>query len=166
MDEQEEQTEAPEATWPGVDVAYDLTKLSYSWILQRLDAVDSRIQTLQAFAATITLAALVIAASVIDDVDFESVWFVLAVVAFVAVVAIGSIAGASGRILLISPQILYDKWLHYSEWEFKKNAVYFAGQHFKENSSLVNGKGRAVGFMTALFLAETAFLLIWVARQI
>lgn len=166
MDEQEEQTEAPEATWPGVDVAYDLTKLSYSWILQRLDAVDSRIQTLEAFAATITLGSLVIAASIVDDIDFESVWFVLAVVAFVAVVAIGSIAGASGNITLIHPQILYDEWLRDSEWEFKKNVVYFGGKHFEKNSSLVNSKGRAVGFMTALFLAETAFLLIWLARQI
>jgi hypothetical protein len=166
MDDRDERAEAPEVTWPGVPLAYDFVSLSYSWILQRLDAVDSRMQTLQAFAATITLGAPILAASVVKDVDFRSPWFALALVAFVAVVVTGAVARAWGSVTLITPKVLYDQWLGYSEWEFKKNAIYFAGQHFEANRSLVDRKGWAGLAMTALLLLEVASLLAWMVPQV
>jgi hypothetical protein len=166
MGDPKEQAEAPEATWPGVHLAYEFVGLSYAWILQRLDAIDSRIQTLQAFAASVTLAAPILAASVIKDVDFRSPWFILALCVFVALVVVGAAARASGSVKLISPQVLYDQWLHYPEWEFKKNAVYWAGQHFDANRSLVNNKARAALGMTALLLIEVGLLLAWVVTQV
>ena len=166
MGDPNEQTEAPEVTWPGVHIAYDFVPWSYTWILQRLDAVDSRMQTLQAFAATITLGAPILAASVVKDVDFRSAWFALALVAFVAVIVIGAVARAWGSVTLITPKVLYDKWLDYPEWEFKKNAIYVAGQHFEANRSLVNRKGWAGLAMTLLLLLEVAFLLAWMVPQV
>lgn len=166
MGDAKQQTEASEATWPGVDIAYDFVSSSYAWILQRLDAIDSRIQTLQAFAASVTLAAPILAASVIKDVDFRSPWFILALFVFITVVVVGAAARVWGSVKLISPQVLYDQWLHYSEWEFKKNAVYWAGQHFDANRSLVNNKGWAALGMTALLLIEVGLLLAWVVTQV
>lgn len=166
MGDPNQQAEASEVTWPGVHLAYDFVSLSYPWILQRLDAVDSRIQTLQAFAASVTLAAPLLAASVVEDVDFRSPCFGLALAAFVAVVVLGAVARVWGNVKLISPQVLYDDWLHYSEWEFKKNAIYFAGQHFETNRSLVNNKSWAGLAMTALLLLEVGLLVAWMVPQV
>ena len=166
MADSDEQAQASEGTWPGVHLAYDFVGSSYDWILQRLDAADSRIQTLQTFAASITLAAPILAASVIKDVDFRSPWFILALSAFITVVVVGAVARVSGSVKLINPQVFYGQWLHYSEWEFKKNAVYWAGQHFDANSSLVNNKAWVAFGMTALLLVEVGLLLAWVLTQV
>jgi hypothetical protein len=62
--------------------------------------------------------------------------------------------------------MLYDQWLDYTEWEFKKNAVHWAGQHFKANSALVNNKALAAFGMTVLLLLEMGLLLGWVVTQL
>ena len=152
--------------WPSVDLAYGFVLPAYQWAQQRLDAVDSRIQTLQAFAASITIAAPVFAAAIVTDIQFDSIWFVLALGAFGITVVTGAIARAWGTVQIISPQRLYQAWLHLSEWEFKKNAIYWAGEHFETNRTLVNGKGWVPMGMTAAFLAEAVFLLIWIGREI
>ena len=56
---------------------------------------------------------------------------------------------------------LYDRWLHYSEWEFKKNAIYWAGQHFNANVSRINIMGWILTGMIALFSVEVVLLLVW-----
>lgn len=166
MADSDQDGQASEATWPGVHRAYDFVGPSYAWILQRLDAADSRIQTLQTFAASITLAAPILAASVIKDVDFWSPWFVSALSIFIAVIVTGLVARALGTVQLITPLLLYDQWLDYTEWEFKKNAVYWAAQHFKTNSALVNNKAWTAVGMTVLLLLEMGLLLAWVVTQV
>jgi len=166
MDDRDEQAEPSEATWPGVHLAYDFVGPSYASILQRLDAVNSHLETLQTFAASITLAATILAASVVKDVDFRSPWFLSALSIFAVVIVIGAVARALGTVQLITPQLLYDQWLDYTEWEFKKNAVYWAAQHFKANRALVNNKGWAAFGMTVLLLLEMGLLLAWVVTQV
>ena len=166
MDDRDEQAQPSKATWPGVHRAYDFVGPSYAWILQRLDATDSRIQTLQSSAATITLAAPILAASLVKDVDFRSPLFLSALSIFIVVIATGFVVRALGTVQLITPQLLYDKWLDYTEWEFKKNAVYWAAQHFKANRALVNNKGWAAFGMTVLLLLEMGLLLAWVVTQV
>ena len=159
-------TGASTARWPGVSLAYDFVLPSYQWAQDRLDAVDSRIQTLQAFAASITAAAPILAAAIVKNIEFDSVWFALALVAFGLTVVTGAIARAWGSVTIVSPKHLYNHWLNFSEWDFKKNAIYFAGQHLETNRTLINRKAKVAGGMTVLFLLETVFLLVWVAREI
>lgn len=166
MDDSDEQAETSEATCPAVHVAYDFVGPSYASIMQRLDAVNSHLETLQTFAASITLAAPILAASVVKDVDFRSPWFLSAFSIFMVVIVIGAVARVRGSLQLITPQSLYDDWLHYSEWEFKKNAIYWAGQHFKANRSLVNNRAHAAFGMTVLLLLEMGLLLAWVVTQV
>jgi len=66
----------------------------------------------------------------------------------------------------MSPANLYEKWRHYSEWEFKKNAMYWAGQHFEANVSRINIMGWLLTSMTFLFALEVIFLLIWAIRSL
>ena len=65
-----------ETTPPAVLLAYEFVIPSYQWVIQRLDAVDLRIQTLQAFSATVTLAAPILAATVVKNIDLQSPWFI------------------------------------------------------------------------------------------
>jgi hypothetical protein len=166
MDDRDEQAQPSEATWPGVHPAYDFVGSSYASILQRLDAANSHLETLQTFAASITLAAPILAASVVKDVDFRSPWFLSALSIFIVVIVIGAVARVWGTVQLITPQLLYDHWLRYTEWEFKKNAIYWAGQHFKANSALVSKKAWAAFGMTVLLLLEMGLLLAWVVTQV
>jgi len=158
-----EQTPA-ETTWPGVDTAYDFVIPSYQWILARFEAVSARIQSLQAFATTVTLGVPAVAISIRGDITFKSVWFISALLLFLAIVIIGLITRPWGSVILADPQKFYDKWLHFQEWEFKKNAIYWAGEHFAANVSLVNRKARMMTIMTILFLVEAGFLLVWIIR--
>ena len=103
--------------------------------------------------------------SAIEMVDLRSIWLILAFVMFFLSVLVGTLARATGNLSLLTPQLLYEGWLHYSPWEFKKNAVYWAGEHFKANSGLVNRKGLALSLMTLLLIAEVALLLVWVATE-
>ena len=90
----------------------------------------------------------------------------LGVLAFVAMMFLGVLARVWGGVAVVSPADLYARWLHYSEWEFKKNAVYWAGKHFEKNWTVVNLKGWAATGMSALFLAETVFLLMWAVEEV
>jgi hypothetical protein len=66
-------------------------------------------------------------------------------------IMIGVIGRSWGGITLVHPQVLYEKWLHRQEWEFRKDMVYFAAEHFEQNFNLVNRKGRLVTIMTLFF---------------
>lgn len=156
----------PETTWPGVHLAYDLARESYSVVAQRLDAVNARIQALLGFLATITLGAPIVVRSLDDHADFTSVWFVSAIVLSLATSLAGIVTISAGSITTIAPGTLYQKWLSYGDWEFKKNLVYWAGEHFDKNSRLVNTKGWITVALTVTFLLETGCLLVWALTEV
>ena len=147
----------PQATWPGVKLAYDFVLPSYQWAITRFEAVDSRIQTLQAFIVTVTLGLPTIATFIVKNIQFTSWWFIMACILAMTAVVIGVIGRSWGGITLVHPNILYEKWLHREEWEFQKDMLYFAAEHFEENASLVNWKGRLITIMTILFLLEVSW---------
>jgi hypothetical protein len=152
----------PEATWPGVKLAYDFVLPSYQWAITRFEAVDSRIQTLQAFIVTVTLGLPTIATLIFKNISFTSWCFMIACGLAITAVVIGLVGRSWGGITLVHPQILYEKWLHRQEWEFRKDMLYFAAEHFEENTHLVNRKGRLVTIMTILFLIEAGMLFVWI----
>ena len=78
---------------------------------------------------------------------------------------IGVLARVWGRLRLLSPQNLYDEYLEDSDWTFREHVLYYAGEHFERNRSLINKKGRIADGMTILFVAETIMLLIWVLTE-
>lgn len=151
-----------ETKWPGVEQAYNFVIPSYEWMQQRLDAVHGHIQAIQAFAATVIVAAPVLAAAVVKDIDLGSTWFLSAMAVFVSLVVSGTVARAFGAIQLLSPKKLHDRWLHYHPWEFKKNAVYFAGEHWNSNKTLIDRKGWCANLMTLAFIAQVGLLVAWV----
>lgn len=159
-----ESDQPDESAWPSVDLAYEFVAPSYDWIQSRFESVERRIQTFLAFTATLTLGLPALMVAVVKSVDFGSIWFIAAMVTAIVILALGIaakiISGSSG-IWFLSPDNLYEGWLHYSEWEFKKNAIYWAGQHFNANVALINKMGWILTGMIVLFSAEVILLLAW-----
>lgn len=152
--------------WPSVGPAYDLAIASYQVAYQRLDAVDGRIQTLQTYVASVTLGVPVIVTAIESNPALDSIWFILAMLAFVGVFLIGASTKEFGSMKGISPTILYDEWLRIEEPEFKRTLIYWAGMHFEYHTKLINFKGWAANAMTGLFLLEGLMLVVWAVREI
>ena len=152
-----------ESQYPSVDLAYEFVTSSYDWMVTRFEAVNSKIQGLLTFAATITAALPIITKAIFSDIDFVSLWFYIAMAAFVFLVLAGIVGLRIGSIVLLSPKILYDKYLHYSHWEFKRMVIYWAGEHLNENKKYIDQKGHFRDIMTILLLVEILCFLLWIA---
>jgi hypothetical protein len=158
------QEQAMQEQYPGVELAYPLAVASYDTIIKRLDFVDGRIQTLLAFA--VTTIAIVPSVANARGIAFRSIWFYFAILAVAAILVVGSYARHTGTIAVLNPAILYEKWLAHSEWEFKKNLIYWAGVDFASNSELLVKKWQLSVAITFLFFLETVFLVAWVAAAV
>lgn len=150
------------ATYPGVSTAYEFVVPSYGWMIERLEAAESRIQTLQVFAATVSFGIPGAAKVLSPDIRFADWRFEEAAVLYVIMMGIGLRYRSKGGVMLANPRIHYEQWLHFDEWEFKKTAVEWAGKHFDRNSIEIGRKFMAAVWMTGLFLVELLLLLAWV----
>jgi hypothetical protein len=156
----------PQDQWPGVLIAYDFVLPSYQWMTSRLEATVARIQTLMTFAATITLGFPVLRQAIDREASFVSLPFALAVACFLALMTLGNIARDVGDMMFTNPGKLYDRSLHLEEWEFKRDAIYYAGICFSHNSALANRKARLGRIMSCLLLVEVLAFLFWIAKPI
>lgn len=152
-----------EATYPGVELAYPIALSSYETFLKRLDALDGRIQTTQAFLVTITLALPAIAAS--KNIKFASTWFLVALGAFALSNILTIVARLKGTIILLHPSVLYDEYLSYTDWEFKKNVIYWAGRHVDHNNQVLALRARLLTGACFTFLVEAVALVVWVSAN-
>ncbi|HEX3560228.1 MAG TPA: hypothetical protein VHU19_13565 [Pyrinomonadaceae bacterium] len=153
------EVEKLEQTYPSVDLAYTFAVASYDVALKRLDIVDNRLQTVLALGATISLSVPALASA--RGLGFSSGWFVAAAFAFASAMILGTFARVTGSIILINPSRLYNKWLHFSEWEFKKNFICYAGEHFEANRALAGMRGWATTLVVMFFILEGLLLTVW-----
>jgi hypothetical protein len=142
----------PETRWPAVALAYEFVIPSYQLLAGRFEAADTRISAGLTIASTVTLGTPLFAKAVRPDVSFESPPFVLAIVAFVFVASIGLIGRVRGCLTLPDPMSHYCENLHQSHWEFKRDAVYFAGKHFQMNAEAIRKKSNVSLWMTAFMV--------------
>ena len=152
-----------ESRYPSVDLAYEFVKPSYDWMVTRFEAINSKIQGLLTFAATITVAFPIITKAIFSDIAFSSPWFYVATAAFAFLVVTGIVGLRIGSITLLSCKILYDKYLHYSHWKFKQMVIYWAGEHFNENKKLIDKKAYFGDAMTIFLLVEILCICLWIA---
>jgi hypothetical protein len=130
-------------------------------MLARLEAADTRIQVIQAFAVVFTFGVPAVAKALNPSVSFESGRLHLALFCFAASMIVGIVGQARGSVRLANPALIYRNWLHFSEWELKKKAVYWAGEHFEINGALVRSKANVSLVMVVLILIELLFLFTW-----
>lgn len=143
--------------FPSVDLAYKFAIESYDIAWKRWDAMENRIHGLMALAAALTFA--VPAAGKAIGFNLNSVWFYLTLGTFILLMAVGFFARWFGTMRVIDPSTLFNKWLHYSEWEFKKNFIYFAGAHYDQNITTLEKKWKLTLLLMSLFTLEV----VWVA---
>ena len=146
---------------PSVDLAYDLIQSSYDWTVSRLNAVENRIQALMVFSASFIVTAPALAAATGNTITLASPLFYIALGMASLNLLIGTVTRARGTIKLLGINYIAQEWLNLDHDWFKFYAVERAAEHFSANVKTVNMKGRMAIVMTALFLAETLFLVIW-----
>ena len=100
--------------------------------------MDGRLQTIMAFAAATTAPGS--QRCVRQGLSFHSKLLYLAIACFVVELIVGTYARLCGSVRLLNPATLYEKWLEWPPWEFKKNFIYWAGEDFKDNVALVKKK--------------------------
>lgn len=156
--------ESDATKWPSVEVAYDFVLPSYALMASRFEAADARLTALLTFASAVTPGVPLFAKALHPAISFASPWFFLAMTAFLVSVSIVLIARVRGAIRLPDPMKIYNKGLRETEWSFKRNALYFAGQHFSANASAIRVKGTmAVGAAAGIIL-EILLFVLWIAR--
>jgi hypothetical protein len=157
MSEQQDNQER----WPGVDRAYDFVLPSYQLLVARFEAADNRIQSVLTFAATVALGIPVFGKAVRPALSLESRWLWAALAIFAGIAIIGVAGRARGSLRLVNPGLLYEKWLDRSEWVFRKDMVFFAGQDFAANSDAIRRKGNCALVMASLFIVMAFMFLGW-----
>jgi hypothetical protein len=147
--------------WPAVETAYGFVLPSYQLLAARYEAADGRLTALITVATTITLGTPMFAKAIRPAVTFGVPVFVLAM-AFAVTALIVAMAGrARGRIVLPNPGVLYRKSLAETDWTFKKNAIFYAGQHFDANAATVARKHLYETIASTLLTCEAFALIIW-----
>lgn len=76
---------------------------------------------------------------------------------------LGLFARLYGFVILITPQKLFKHFLHLSEWEFKKDLIYHAGEHYAHNNKLLTRRANLLNLMTVFLAAEVVALAAWAA---
>src|SRR5437016_12306315 len=147
-----------------IELAYPIAVNSYDWAAQRYDAVDARIQTILSIGMTGTLA-MPVAFSALKLSVVRPWAAYLASALFVLAVCIGTYARLCGDLKLVTPKVLYEKWLGFEASEFKRNLVYFAGQHMEQNRAAIAYKHKLLVLVTTIFIFEVACLAVAVVGR-
>lgn len=148
--------------WPAVDTAYDFVIPSYQLLVTRFEAADTRLTALLTLGSTLTVTVPIFAKNVQSDISFASPFFLLGMALFLLGAVIGIVGRVTGSLALPDPMVIYRKSLHHSEWEFKKNAIYFAGQHFDYSVQAIRYKGNVALCVTVALLLEVVLFVVWV----
>ncbi len=150
--------------YPAVNVAYDFVLPSYELLTTRLEAADTRLTTLLTIASSFALGVPLFAQAVRPHIPFRSLLFFAAMGFILVAAALGVIGLLSGRIKISDPTILYQKFLHKSEWAFKKDMIYFAGEHFHINAQTLEKKWKFTIWMTFMMLFSVFAFVLWISR--
>lgn len=157
-----------EQQYPSVPLAYDLAIKSYDWVYRRSEIIDNKIEKLIAWATGLNLALVAFIGNLIRSntvINYYSIWLYAAIALFIVGTTSGMIAKLKGSMKTVTPSMLINGWLHQSEWEFKKNALYRASEDHDFNKKYVNKKGLIATIAAFSFFAEAIVLAIWLIRQ-
>lgn len=151
-----------ETEYPSIDLAFKASEQSYDIAQRRFDAIEGRVQSLLLFATTITLAIPAIIKSSNPGISLNSCWLACAIAVYFIAISLGTYTRLRGSLSLVTPKKLYEKFLGFSEAEFKRRYIYYAGVNFEENTYEINLKGHLLNCVALLFALEGLFWAAWV----
>lgn len=161
----DDQKRANEESWPAVKYAYEMVGPLYEMTERRYVAAEARILQLVAFSITIMLAFIAVVGALEGQLTLSAPFFLSSSFLVIQVI-IGLLSTAYGSIATLNLKHIVENTLDYTEWEFKKNVLYWATDDIAANTRLVNLKGWAVWSMTVLLLAEVGCLAWWLFTQV
>lgn len=138
--------------YPSVGLAYPLAIQSYDWVAKRFEVLDGRIQGVLGLGISLTFATPIALSAL--DLQYQRGWMVAATVVFLSAICLGTYARLVGHVVIMTPTILYDSWIQYSEEDFKRYSIYYAGKHMKMNASLLARRYRLLSGVILLFVLE------------
>lgn len=165
MDQVSKEDSDARGRWPSTDAAFTLITPSYGWSFQRIDAANGRLQALVSVAATVTLGFPVIALSLLEQPQFNHPLFWVGLISFGTLFVVALEAKMNRQVIAIDLGELYDEWLSVPADQFKRDLLYFAADHVKRNTALVDKKHRAELSAGILLLVEVIFWILWTIEQ-
>ena len=151
--------------YPSLELAFEFVKPSYDWIMNWFEITNNKIQSLLTLAVTLTAALPLFAIAIFQEINFKSNWFYISLGCFLALMIAGVIGRRIGAVKLLHPRLLYNQTLQYSKFEFKRNLLYWAGEHFNINKKYIFIKNLILDIMTGLLLLEIVFIVVWIIMQ-
>jgi len=82
---------------------------------------------------------------------------------------LGTVSQVRGELKVVDLRHFSDEaggWQALPKAKFKEWVVFYASNHLAQNIQLVNKKGQAAVWLTALFLAEAACMLVWLLTSL
>jgi hypothetical protein len=148
--------------FPSIEAGFSFVLPSYTWLLSRIEAADNRLNQVITLATTITSAVPALAQTVRPSITFGSGYFVIAVLLFVMGALVATGARLRGAVALPDPGFLYER-LDEGVEDFQVNAIYFAGEHYRQNAALARAKSQAAVVATVCLTVEVVALIFWMA---
>jgi hypothetical protein len=153
-----------EALYPAVEPAFTFVVPTYQLMVNRLEAVDTRLTALMTAVSYVTLGIPVFATTIRKDLSLQTPLFRWALVCACVAFLCGLLGRSMGGVILPNPKVYFEKNLGDKQWEFKKNAIFFAGQHFDENAKTIRTKGYWATAVSLAFFGEISSLALWVSE--
>ena len=162
----EEKPFNPDEYYPSLELAYEVSLLTYDWAIRRLQDVERRIDNLLRLGLTGTVAFPIIVVAVTEDsrnfADYATWPGAVTFLLFLAALILGVFARQHGHITLINPKRLYKNHIRKESWNFKRHIIHYAGKHHRTNAELIQTKSTCADMVSVLFGIEIVFGVFWV----
>lgn len=147
---------------PGLDMLYEQIPASYAQMLQRLEAMEKRLQDLMLFSTSFLLPGPALVVLALNPASLQSNLFYAATGLALLNLIIGTITRfLADGLLLPHPQLPDSQWARLTTRQFMIESLRYANFNARKNAELVNGKGDWAARMTVIFLAEIIVLVAW-----
>ena len=157
--------------YPSLDLAYEYIIPLHDWAMRRLESAERRIDNLITFVIAFTSAfgAGVIAIMGLFKIVpnlFQTYAVVGAIILFILTLGIGIYTRQMGSVPLFDLKDLHSKRITEPPEQFRKSALYSAGNNIAAITSLVEKKTKFANVMLLLFLIEVIGAAIWVCWSV
>ena len=143
-----------------LDLSYQIAIRSYDVLVQRITAMDQRIQSLVALSCAITAAIPILVRN--SFLVKNTCLMALLAALFIATISIGLYALVFLKnITDLDPRTFHRHYVNLPEEKFKQSVLEYAGKHYQKNSELLRSKWVCSGWISALICSETLLIVIW-----
>lgn len=159
-----ENEKSKEDKYPSVDLGYEIAKESYRVASQRFDVVNNGIDRTLTWMLSFNLGFIAIIYKDAHALELKSWWFYSAMIVFLLSVVLGLSTKYKRLAITRSPKVIFEEWLHKTEWEFKKDSIYYAGKNYINNKRVIDRNGVISDLIIFLFLIEIILMAVWATQ--